>query len=433
MTDLSSAKAVIRLLDYRSMRGDGNARSILTDARKGDLESALGKGSRQSFDIQTWEAARRVVGNLGNAEREYVSLWADLRLQLFEALRDNVRLEREITRHVDWLKVRETASESPDYDKIDDPASPTPSEISAALRRREVPVSLLQQFIRASAIDWTSNNRSDHKAYVMACWSELAYLQLAEHEMATLDRYKVFEPSLVRRALAERKFLIDLEALVPQVAEFRVQVLVRKRYLYVVADMWGAVVVAVRGTRAKSVEDWIINFTATKVRDGAGFEHMGFANEARFAQADLLPLIRDRSPVYFTGHSMGGAVAALLAKKWEGENDCKTPYIFASPRFEGGKRLEPTRAYAYVRPFDIVPHVPSKLLRFSDPANQNVLPEGERQRGIAASLLHWVRFRSADQHSMETHRRLMGLRVNCHHADTAYVDAIMDVLKSRHS
>jgi len=40
--------------------------------------------------------------------------------------------------------------------------------------------------------DWTSNDRSLMKAYVLACFCELAYLRLSEMEIPGRERYKIF-------------------------------------------------------------------------------------------------------------------------------------------------------------------------------------------------------------------------------------------------
>jgi hypothetical protein len=293
------------------------------------------------------------------------------------------------------------------------------------------PLSRLNSFIATRGIDWNSDSHSARKGYVMACLSEAAYFQLVEHELAEQNRYKLFEPSILRAALAERRLSIGLAELFPTVPEFAVEVILTDSYLYAIIDVWAAIVVAVRGTRPRSVSDWLINSRTSKRRTEGGSYHSGFYDEAHAVRPKLERAIGEKRPIYFTGHSMGAAVAVVLSQIWAKDDEVRIPYLFACPRFATRDTAASLPRYSYVRPFDIVPHLPPRILGFSDDgAITTVLPSSMKQERFASSLRYWVRRHSIEQHAMEEHRRLAGQIVGEAFAGTVYIDAIFTELNA---
>jgi hypothetical protein len=262
----------------------------------------------------------------------------------------------------------------------------------------------------------------------MACLSEAAYFQLAEHELEEQNRYKLFVPSILRAALVEQKLSIELSAIFPAITEFAVQVILTDSYLYAIINVWGAIVVAVRGTRPSSAADWLINTRAWRRRTEGGSYHSGFYDEAYAVRPKLEKAIGEKKPIYFTGHSMGAAVAAVLSQIWAKDGEVRTPYLYASPRFgtRDAAALQPR--YSYVQPFDVVPHLPPT---FSDEgAVTTVLPSSMKQERFTSSLLYWVRRQSIKQHAIEEHRRLVGQIVGEGFASTVYIDVIFAELNA---
>lgn len=64
-------------------------------------------------------------------------------------------------------------------------------ELTAEAFRYKTPVGTLREIINHKNISFTDDQYTDRKAYIFACFSELAYLQHSKFDLPTRDRYKV--------------------------------------------------------------------------------------------------------------------------------------------------------------------------------------------------------------------------------------------------
>jgi pimeloyl-ACP methyl ester carboxylesterase len=136
-----------------------------------------------------------------------------------------------------------------------------------------------------------------------------------------------------------------------------------------------ALIVAFRGTE-QLPEDWITDLDAKPklrpwdVKGESIFVHTGFADALDAVWAQLRPLLlASKHPVWFTGHSLGGALAVLAAYRLSQCEGPVTPtvggvYTFGQPRV-GNPDLARSipaqlsqRIFRYVNSSDIVPLVP---------------------------------------------------------------------------
>ena len=137
-----------------------------------------------------------------------------------------------------------------------------------------------------------------------------------------------------------------------------------------IADSGSAWVVAIAGTEPSSFGNWLQNFDFPVDEHGA---HRGFQAGALAAQ----PVVADAlgnlpGPVYLTGHSLGGALAAmtamLLPDPWT--DRIAGIYTIGMPRPGNAayrdaynQRLG-ERTYRLIHGDDLVPKVPPSALRF---------------------------------------------------------------------
>ncbi|MFA6112640.1 MAG: lipase family protein [Sphingomonas sp.] len=297
-----------------------------------------------------------------------------------------------------------------------------------SILRASSPLSELFSLINTPGLSWDDDAKDDRKAYIMSCLSELTYLHLDSGELESCDRYSIFEPSIAQMFLRHLSITPDLRELLGSF-DIPTEVVTTELYVYVVLRFPSFTVVAVRGTAA--VRDWGINLDAFKNHARHGFYHRGFDDEAKRAMELLKNKLGSTGSLYFTGHSLGGAVASILAQTWPERHRVRIPYLFSSPRFAtraGASRLP---RYVYLRPLDPVPHVPPRFLGYSDAgAIFDYLPAEATPRGGLAAIWHMASRRTIEQHSMEGVRRLLGQRLGSDFPEHVYIDAFIKTLRT---
>lgn len=297
--------------------------------------------------------------------------------------------------------------------------------------RGRTPISSIWPIIRDVGYrHWAFDVFDRRKAFIMACFSEVAYLSLTDIELAGNDRYKVFTPSLTCQFLRQNRISLRITEILAEIADIRIQIFSTEEYVYIFADVGPFSVVAVRGTRMKSLVDWCIDLDAMKNHARNGFHHRGFDDEATIALPLLAPVLENSDrPLYFTGHSLGGAVASILARRWPDQKRVRQPYVFASPRFGTKAAARRLSRYHFTRSGDFVPHVPPRFYGFSDEgAELYVLPDDARHLSGIRSLFASLR-KGFAQHSIEGHRALLGAAISNEFAPQVYIDIIRNLTR----
>ncbi|HIG27528.1 MAG TPA: lipase family protein [Verrucomicrobiales bacterium] len=119
-------------------------------------------------------------------------------------------------------------------------------------------------------------------------------------------------------------------------------------------------VLVFRGTNEPT--DWITNFNAfLKPWKSGGLVHEGFMNAFLQIWPDIEEVIRGVDhPIYYTGHSLGAALATLAASSLPPN----VLYTFGSPRV-GNRQFVETMAdlpvFRFVNDHDVVPTVPPSM------------------------------------------------------------------------
>jgi hypothetical protein len=99
-----------------------------------------------------------------------------------------------------------------------------------------------------------------------------------------------------------------------------------------------ATIVSLAGTDPLKIEDWITNFTVAPSPTGL---HSGFASALDKIWPDIKAVIENRredeQALFFTGHSLGGALAILAASRAASKLNVQATavYTFGSPRTGG--------------------------------------------------------------------------------------------------
>lgn len=277
---------------------------------------------------------------------------------------------------------------------------------TSAFRKARTPIHWLRQISYDPNLGWNSDIRTDRKAYIFSCFSEIAYLKFTKFDIPIKEnRYKVI-PSEVLENLRTYNMEYDLEKVLQSVTGGEgLTVAVNdpgRGFLYATFRTPHFVVVAVRGTSSLS-EALLIDLDTAMDKEGY---HHGFHREARTAmpelkrQSALIEAERNKQPVYFTGHSMGAAVAWIFRHIWGNSHWVMTPYIYASPRIGSYLVNDLYPIYAYTHPYDAVPHLPPLNLEYESPRDAITLAEGE------AKWSRWFKLRK--NHAIERYRLTLG-------------------------
>ena len=115
----------------------------------------------------------------------------------------------------------------------------------------------------------------------------------------------------------------------------------------------------------RTLQAWLANLDFTQVEAPGGMVHRGYARELEGLDARLLEMARDHAlggkPIYVTGHSAGGALATLAARRLhEAGADVRAAVVFSAPRV-GDRRFAATYPLPLLRiehRHDLIPHLP---------------------------------------------------------------------------
>ncbi len=152
----------------------------------------------------------------------------------------------------------------------------------------------------------------------------------------------------------------------------------RETQAFVMCDN-NLILVAFRGTEPVKLRDWMtdIDLALTPFPCGRGRVHAGFWRALSYVWTDLLEIIRQEQTtgqsLWFTGHSLGGALATLATARLRLEYDKPVNglYTFGQPRV-GDRDFAmyfnqdfKSRAFRYVNNNDVVTRVPTRKMDYS--------------------------------------------------------------------
>ena len=118
-------------------------------------------------------------------------------------------------------------------------------------------------------------------------------------------------------------------------------------------------------TYRQSLQGWLANLDFAQVAEGDGMVHRGYARELDGVSGLLMEVAGDHAaggkPLYVTGHSAGGALAMLAARRLHDAGvPVRAAVVFSAPRV-GDRRFAATYPVPLLRiehRHDLIPHLP---------------------------------------------------------------------------
>jgi hypothetical protein len=247
--------------------------------------------------------------------------------------------------------------------------------------------------------NWNEDTFTWQKAYVASVFAALAYEEIPQFELKKSKRAKVIPcdryQAHVSRWVAEQRQASVRELNI----EAQIEVVIRNRVVIMITRLQQVIFISLRGT-TRSFADFKADLDARKVKYSLGLGesarlHRGFFDAVLECFDEVVEKVKllnkdDRVPIYVTGHSLGGAMAAvfhaLLAevdfpirrhrRRIPSSLSC---YTFGMPRYGdlSAKFLLPQPFHIF-NELDAIPTLPPTFLGFADSANErclNAIPE----------------------------------------------------------
>lgn len=279
--------------------------------------------------------------------------------------------------------------------------------------------------------DWSDSSQDHSKAYATSLVSELVYLRIPEFEIEGADRANIIPAAVYKEAFQERSSF-DFYEVVGKL-DFGQVFLVERRYVVCLGIVTPSVIfLAFRGTQY--AYDWLANLNALRIKRGEDvYFHKGFYRAITACYdginrelAAMLDGKEELPPIIATGHSLGGAMAAILNAEWEFKHNyhgnrrfgsyrpvpLTSCYTFGMPKYGNmGAVLDRVSPYHYYNDKDIVPQVPPSAMGYANCLEESRLDgvqlETTNEREIESSI-SWIRSlmkgEKVEHHSIELYR-----------------------------
>lgn len=270
--------------------------------------------------------------------------------------------------------------------------------------------------------DWKNPQFSLKKSLLCCVLSELVYHHVPGWEVGGQNRMWMV-PCLGYRQIVRSGNASSIE---PVLDEFGIESLIlddeENNTIAVIARIPRpeVIIVALRGTSGFYDLMLDLKFPLKQASgvSAVGKVHKGFNKEAVIRHADMMTRLKvwgdPNVPVYFTGHSLGGAISAIMqiSHMQLTANSLFSPksaYIYGTPRYGDSSYLHSAQSepFSFLRQNDPVPSLPPKFLGYADGLN-----ESNELAGRAPVRRRFSFFR-LPSHKIERYRKSIEKGVRC--------------------
>lgn len=235
--------------------------------------------------------------------------------------------------------------------------------------------------------NWDQTDFDWNKAYVASVFAKIAYLHTPAYELKNTNRVNLI-PCKEYREIIKSSKPVSIEQILTSSDFGKFTIIEKPNVVAVIVKVKEALFISLRGTQ--QLYDWLVNLNFFKslpypmdnnIKFHKGF-HRAIASCMYEIHSAILQKFNDYKYIYVTGHSLGGALAAILHSLWNHnqryyyfdsrnqKNKAITThscYTFGMPRYGNFNAMQ-----LFSNPFhiynqsDIVPTVPPKLFGFDD-------------------------------------------------------------------
>lgn len=257
---------------------------------------------------------------------------------------------------------------------------------------------------------WWDPSYSTGKAYVTACFAKIAYLHIPDMELDDAGRAK-FIPCYENERMRGLRQKYDVLEFLSR-GDFGDVFIIETEYsVSVITRAYNLLIIATRGT--KTLNDAWVDVKARNKKftvNGTTYSfHRGFLQLARDLWEEIVETLIEKNlltrdvPIYFAGHSLGGALSANMRMLMAASElaDGQT-YIFGTPKYcDAGVLRDFETPKAVINPRDLVPKVPPWLANY--PVAQVIPPYA---KGFPLRLKRVLQHHSMEHYLTEIDRLL---------------------------
>ncbi|NHA07384.1 lipase family protein [Mucilaginibacter sp. HC2] len=245
------------------------------------------------------------------------------------------------------------------------------------------PLNLHKLWPALNRTDWNLKAYTLEKTAICCAFSRMAYWQIPKYELEGHDNLKIM-PSRDYLEFVKKKQCRTVKELLQQ-ADFGQNFIIETKSLVLIAlDVKGTLFIAIRGTASFHEAYTDLKFRTIGIKGDRSIRyHKGFYEAVTECIDQLVIKLHKFDPdirIYITGHSLGGAMSAILHTLMSGSNAFEhnkyaqalkgyrshSCYTFGMPRFGNKEAVNISSPFSFYREGDIVPGLPPRFLGYAN-------------------------------------------------------------------